>query len=135
MRPSVNETDFLEVEDVLTIHQAQIRRFGGSDGLRDRGLLESAVAQPQAGFGGVRLHEDIQAMAAAYWFHLVANHAFVDGNKRTGLVAALAFLELNGWTVVAESSELYEMTVSIASGQLEKGTAASWLRAHTRHTR
>lgn len=70
--------------------------FGGSDGLRDANLLASTVAQPSATFGGSLLHEDLFAMAAAYLFHIVMNHPFIDGNKRTGLAAALVFLDING---------------------------------------
>ncbi len=88
--------DFLQVEDVLLFHRDQIDLYGGEHGVRDMGLLESAVAQPNAGFGGQYLHEDLFEMAAAYLFHLVKNHPLVDGNKRIGAVSALAFLKLNG---------------------------------------
>jgi len=125
------DIDFLSVDNVLHIHAAQIARFGGAGGVRDRGLLESALAQPQAGFGAVALHGDIWAMAAAYWFHLVRNHAFVDGNKRVGLVAALAFLELNGIELFCGDEELYDLTMALAVGQLSKDDAAHWLRHHT----
>jgi death-on-curing protein len=88
--------DFLSLEDVLCLHADQVRLFGGHEGVRDLGLLESAIAQPQAMFGGEYLHHDIFEMAAAYVFHLVQNHPFCDGNKRTGVVAALVFLDFNG---------------------------------------
>ena len=76
--------EFLTLDDVLESHREQIRVYGGSEGLRDLGLLESAIAQPPAGFGGVPLHRDLYEMAAAYLFHLVQNHPFIDGNKRVG---------------------------------------------------
>ncbi len=80
---------FLDLEDVLLIHAEQLARFGGAPGLRDRGLLESAVAMPRASAGGEFAHPDVFAMAAAYAFHTAQNQPFVDGNKRTGLLAAV----------------------------------------------
>jgi death-on-curing protein len=95
--------DFLSVVEVLFLHEEQLARYGGGTGIRDIGLLESAVAQPQATFGSEYLHADLFQMAAAYAFHIAQNQPFVDGNKRTGLVAALVFLDLNG--VFAEDTE------------------------------
>ena len=83
---------FLAAEDILYIHRDQIERFGGEHGVRDQHLLESAIAQRQATGGGQYSHNDVVEMAAAYLFHIVQNHPFVDGKKRTGAVAALAFL-------------------------------------------
>jgi death-on-curing protein len=96
----VNEPEFLTVEDVLELHARSLDRFGGGEGIRDRGLLESAVAAPQAGFGGQFAHSDLYEMAAAYAFHIAQNQPFVDGNKRAGLGAALVFLvsRNGGWT-------------------------------------
>ncbi len=88
--------DFLQIQDVLLLHGDQVDRYGGEHGVRDLALLESAVAQPQATFGGEFLHKDLFEMAAAYLFHIVQNHPLVDGNKRTGLVTALTFLDFNG---------------------------------------
>jgi death-on-curing protein len=98
-RVSVNivEPVFLSLDEVLEIHEQQIERYGGSHGLRDAAGLESAVATPQATFGGKFLHTSIPAMAAAYLFHLCQNHAFIDGNKRVGANAAITFLLMNGW--------------------------------------
>src|SRR6266702_1459663 len=87
---------FLTTDQVLEIHSDQIARYGGMAGVRDLGLLQSALAQPQATFGGQLLHADLFEMAAAYLFHLVQNHPFVDGNKRVGAVAAIVFLLTNG---------------------------------------
>ena len=87
---------FLTLADVLEIHLYQLVHFGGSSGIRDLNLLKSAVAMPQMSFGGVMLHKDIYEMAAAYLFHLVENHPFIDGNKRTGAMAAIVFLDVNG---------------------------------------
>jgi len=92
----VTEPEFLDLEEVLEIHALQLAEFGGLGGLRDQRLLESAVAQARATAFGQLLHGDLFEMAAAYLFHIVKNHAFVDGNKRTALLAALVFLDING---------------------------------------
>jgi len=102
--------DFLSFAEVLEIHRDQIERYGGKTGIRDLGLLQSALAMPAAGFGGRYLHGDLFEMAAAYLFHIVRNHPFVDGNKRTGAVAALVFLSLNGMEIEA-SEDIFEQTV------------------------
>ena len=120
--------EFLTVADVLAIHAGQLELYGGESGVRDPGLLESAIAQPQASFGGEFLHVDLFEMAAAYLFHITKNHPFIDGNKRTGLVAALVFLDLNGVSVEGERSELYELTLQTALGRADKPRIAAELR-------
>jgi death-on-curing protein len=125
------EIHFLTVDEVLAIHADQINRYGGSIDLRDRGLLESAVATPAATFDGQHLHGDIFEMAAAYLFHLVQNHPFVDGNKRTGAVAADVFLALNGFRLTASESEYYAIVVETARGTGRKNNLADFLRKHT----
>jgi len=90
----VNDPVFLDVDDVVWIHDVQIELFGGQTGTRDRGLLESAVAMPQQRFGDAYLHEDLFAMAAAYAFHISENQPFIDGNKRTALAACLDFSQI-----------------------------------------
>jgi death-on-curing protein len=115
---------FLTVEQVLVLHQRQLDRFGGGAGLRDPGLLESAVAQPQASFGGELAHDGLFAMAAAYLFHIVSNHPFVDGNKRVGLLAAATFLHLNGIPILHSSEALYELTMGVAEGRIDKAAVA-----------
>lgn len=122
------EPDFLTVEDVTQIHDEQLAAYGGAAGVRDRGLLESAVATPQASFGETYLHEDLAHMAAAYAFHLAQNQPFVDGNKRTGLVAALVFLDLNGVTVLDPQERLYDAMIAIAERRLDKDGLAELLR-------
>ena len=124
--------EFLGVEDVLAIHAAQISLYGGAHGVRDLGLLESAVAQPQATSRGEYCHAFPFAMAAAYMFHIVQNHPFPDGNKRTGLVAALAFLGLNGTEINAPKGSLYELTMSVASGRIGKAEIAEFFGSHAR---
>lgn len=119
---------FLDVDDVLTLHEEQIARFGGAAGVRDQGLLESAVAQPQASFGGQFVHADLFEMAAAYVFHLAQNQPFLDGNKRTGLVAALVFLDLNGVCLDQPSDRLYQAMMDLAIRKLDKAGLADLLR-------
>jgi death-on-curing protein len=120
--------EFLTVDDVIDNHAHQVEQFGGSHGLRDRGLLESAVAQAEVSFGGEYVHPDLFAMAAAYLFHLVSNHAFIDGNKRVGLAAALVFLDLNGEAIETGTEQLYELTMGVACGEIDRDTVAASLR-------
>jgi death on curing protein len=115
-----DDVTFLDLDDVLDIHEAQLERFGGASGVRDARLLESAVAQPQASFGGEYVHEDIFAMAAAYAFHIAQNQPFLDGNKRTGLMAALVFLDLNGASIDRPNDRLYQAMMDIATRRLDK---------------
>jgi death-on-curing protein len=119
--------DFLDFDDVLDVHTAQLGVFGGGSGLRDPALLGSAVAQPQAAFGGQYAHDGLFAMAAAYLFHVVSNHPFVDGNKRAGLLSALAFLDLNGVTLARPTAALYALTMGVAEGRVEKAAIAAEL--------
>ena len=121
---------FLGVEDVLHIHEHGIALGGGSLGLRDNSLLESAVAMPQAGFGGEYLHTDIFEMAAAYLFHIVMNHPFIDGNKRAGFSTALAFLDLNGIEVLMSQTEAYNLVIGVCEGTITKQQLAAAFRDH-----
>jgi death-on-curing protein len=111
---------FLSLDEVLEIHDEQIERYGGSAGLRDAAGLESAVATPQATFGGEFLHASIPAMAAAYLFHLCQNHPFIDGNKRVGANAAITFLLINDWEPLFDEMELADVVLSVAAGGLRK---------------
>jgi death-on-curing protein len=124
----VIEPLFLTVEDVEEIHSESLARFSGSPGIRDRGLLESAVATPQVGFGGAYLHPSLFDMAAAYAFHIAENQPFVDGNKRAALGAALVFLRLNDIDVDDPEERLYEVMIAIATHQLDKTGLAALLR-------
>lgn len=121
---------FLGLDEVLEIHQDQIRRYGGAAGIRDMGLLQSALAMPQAGVQGKYLHADLPEMAATYLFHLVKNHPFVDGNKRVGAVAALVFLAMNGAGVRCTNEDLAGMVLDVARGRIEKSSVAEFLRGH-----
>ena len=121
-------TQYLSVEQVLALHRALVREFGGADALRDRGGLESAVARPAMTFGGEDLYEDLAAKAAALMHSLVLNHPFVDGNKRIGVVAAEYFLDGNGYLVSATDEELEVVTLAVAQGTFEVEALAIWFR-------
>jgi death-on-curing protein len=125
---------FLTFDEVLALHADQIRRYGGEPGLRDTGLLSSALATPQATFDGKFLHATLFEMAAATLYHLCQNHPFLDGNKRTALAASLAFLWLNGHEVLADPDELTELVLGVAGGEVTKSDVAVFLRQHARKT-
>ena len=124
----MNKPIYLTLAEVIDIHNNQIDLYGGRSGARDLGLLQSAIAQPEASFGGEWLHEDIFAMASAYAFHICKNHPFVDGNKRTALASALVFLEMNGISLVDPKQKLLEAMLSMAEGKLSKQQFAQVLR-------
>ncbi|HET9000473.1 MAG TPA: type II toxin-antitoxin system death-on-curing family toxin [bacterium] len=123
---------FLDLEEALLIHDDQIKRYGGAGGIRDLSLLQSALAMPQAGSGTAYSHVDLFEMAAAYVFHIVKNHPFLDGNKRTGIVAALVFLEMNGVRVRATNEALFNAVLAVAAGTLQKSGIAEFFRKHSR---
>lgn len=123
---------FLTLEDVLEIHSELVDRYGGSQGVRDLGLLQSALAMPQVGSGGSYFHSDVFEMAAAYLFHIVKNHPFIDGNKRTGTVAALEFLWLNGHAVNAPSATFEKLILDVAESRADKAAVAGFFRRYSR---
>ncbi len=124
------QPEFLEVDDILQIHADQLERYGGPQGIRDVGLLASAVAMPKATYAGHFLHGDLFEMAAAYLFHITRNHPFLDGNKRAGAASALVFLDLHGIEVNSTDDELYELVIGVAKGTTDKQAVAGFLRAH-----
>jgi death-on-curing protein len=126
---------FLELAEVVEIHRDQIARYGGAEGIRDVGLLQSALAMPAAGAGGEYFHDDLFSMAAAYLFHITKNHPFVDGNKRVGAVAALIFLDLNGIELVAPEEDFEALVTGVADGRIAKAQVAQFLRDHDPSTR
>lgn len=119
---------FLDKATIIAFHNDQIEKYGGSKGVRDENLLESALAQPEATFDGEYVHEDIYMMAAAYGFHICSNHPFYDGNKRTALIAMYTFLYVNGFQVNADNKSLYAIMMDLASGKVEKSELAAFLR-------
>ena len=128
----MSEPRFLTRDEVLEIHAAQIDRRGGTHGILDSGKLDSALGQPQSGFGGQFLHESIFEMAAAYLFHIARNHAFMDGNKRTALMCAYTFLDQNGYQIIADGDELEELTMRTARGEADKAEIARFFEENTR---
>jgi death on curing protein len=124
------DPQFLTLDEVIAIHRDQIERYGGSLGVRDWGLLKSAIAMPAATFGGQYLHSDLCEMAAAYLFHIVQNHPFIDGNKRVGAVAADVFLTLNDLRLIFGQDEFADFVLSVACGETSKSAAAEFLRSH-----
>ncbi|CAN5252462.1 type II toxin-antitoxin system death-on-curing family toxin [soil metagenome] len=126
------EPRFLSIDELLGLHQRQIERYGGTAGLRDLGLLQSAAALPGASFDGAWLHGSLEEMAAAYLFHLCQNHPFVDGNKRLATVAMTVFLVLNGLRPSFTEDELVELTMAVASGKRTKAEAAIAIASHVR---
>ena len=123
---------FLSVEDVIEIHADQIQRYGGSLGIRDVGLLHSALGMPEAGIGDQYLHAGLFEMGAAYLYHIVQNHPFIDGNKRTGAMAAFVFLKLNGFTLVADESVFETLVLQAAQGQTGKDGIAKFFRENAK---
>ena len=128
----MSEPEFLALDEVLALHADLIRRYGGSTGLRDLALLQSALAMPEASYGGERLHGSLFEMAAAYLFHLARNHPFVDGNKRVGAAATLAFLHMNGYRLEIGEPALVKLVLGVASGKVGRAGLADFLRAHCR---
>ena len=122
------EPIFLGLDEVIEIHNDQIKRYGGHAGIRDIELLKSAIAMPAACFGGDYLHTDIYEMAAAYLFHIVRNHPFIDGNKRTGAVASVVFLIMNGIELHADEDSFEKMVLSVAEGKIDKAAVAQFFR-------
>ncbi len=118
----------LSVEIVREIHAQAIARFGGSDGVRDHALLESAVAAPQASFGGKSPYRDLAEVAAAYLYYLCRNHPFIDGNKRAALGGCVVFLRLNGVEPRPDGPEWEELVLPVSSGRLDREQAAIRLR-------
>jgi len=124
--------DFLSEADLFDLHQVARESVGGSAGLRDAGLLVSALAAPQAGFGDQYLPEDIPVMAAAYLYHLIRNHPFVDGNKRVAMLACLTFLDSNSFECLLTEEEWILLVLAIAQGKLAKDECTRRIQAACR---
>ena len=114
---------------VIAVHAEQIAEHGGSEGIRDRGLLSSALDRPRnlAGYGMPTVFD----LAAAYVFGIMQNHPFIDGNKRTGFLAAYVFLALNGWKLIAAEASAVEAALALASGRMSEAEFAGWLKAQS----
>jgi death-on-curing protein len=122
---------FLTRDQVIALHKLQIDQFGGVAGVKDEGLLLSALGQPESGSGDKYFHNDLYEMAAAYLFHLVKNHAFNDGNKRIAALAAAVFLQVNGLIVVADEDEFERLVLDAAQSLVLKKQIADFFRKNT----
>jgi death on curing protein len=121
---------YLSIEEVFSLHSLLIAQSGGASGLRDRGALESAVAQPEASFGGEELYPSLSEKAAALGHSLIQNHPFVDGNKRIGHGAMEVFLLLNGYEIEALVDEQEKIIIGVASGKISRIEFSEWLGKH-----
>lgn len=126
---------YLYPKQVLYLHQEIMERSGGSAGVRDQGLLESAVYRPQASFGGEDLYPDLFSKAAALGHSIIKNHPFVDGNKRTGFEAMRLLLRLNGYDIQASLNATFNFVLAIAEGDLKEQAIADWLKNHSKQRR
>lgn len=120
----------IQLEDILMVHDASIERFGGSKGIRDKGLLESAIARPFQTFGGEALYPDPFSKAAALAESLIINHPFVDGNKRTGFAGMAALLMEYGLILQATQQEAYTTIIRVSTGEMDFDALRDWLQAH-----
>jgi death on curing protein len=111
---------FLTLNQIILIHDKLVNLYGGAQGLRDINLLKSAIAQPKVTFDGKFLHQNINEMAAAYAYHIIKNHAFLDGNKRTGIFSAIVFLEKNRFAVKLSQKQFYQIAVGVAVSKISK---------------
>ena len=123
---------FITFEEVLAIHDSMVEQHGGSFGIRDAGLIQSAISRPQASFGGQYLYESIFDKAAALFHSLLFNHAFVDGNKRTTVTSTARFLHLNGYDFVAEQEEIVTFALLAENTHPSLEEIALWLQKHTK---
>ena len=126
---------YLFPRQVLYLYQQIIAQSGGTIGLRDEGLLESAVYRPQASFGGQDLYPDLFSKVAALGHSIISNHPFVDGNKRVGFEAMRLMLRLNGYDLHASLEAKFDVVMDIAKGKLTEQTMADWLKQHSRSYR
>lgn len=133
---------FLTYEEVIEIHVDQVTRYGGSGGVRDEGLLRSAIAQPEASFGEDLLHPTLEAQAGAYLYHIVKNHPFIDGNKRAGAACCLVFLDINGHELDPKLDDIVgptghthfeEIVLAVASGSMTKDELITFIGNNVRH--
>ncbi len=123
----MSETLYLDMADVLALHSRQVEKFGGTDGIRDAGLLEAAINRPRSGY-----YADLHEEAAALWESLTMNPCFVDGNKRVGFAGVYVFLRLNGLRIVASEKEALGFILrSIEQGTFTKDNLDAWLRSNT----
>lgn len=122
---------FLSTEQVIAIHSNQIELYGGQDGIRDYNMLESAVGAPKSSFGGKLLYKTLPEMAAACFFSIINNHAFIDGNKRTAVMTAYVFIYMNGYELQVDEDELVDFAVNVIEQRLSREAIAQFLDKDT----
>src|SRR6056297_3922348 len=127
----MNNIEFIPKDIILFFHEQLVKIYGGSSGIRDENLLDSALEQPKATYQDEYLHDSLIKMAAAYGYHLCNNHAFVDGNKRIALIAMDVFLQRNGFEIIASEKETYKMMITLATGEFTKNQLVEWLKHNT----
>ena len=127
----MKKTNFISLESVLAIHESMIDLYGGSHGIRDLGLIQSALARPQSSFSGEDLYISIFDKAAALFHSLLFNHGFVDGNKRTSLTTTARFLYINGYKLKATDREFVDFPLLVENKHLSLEDIATWLEKHT----
>jgi death on curing protein len=125
-------TKFLTIEQVLIIHEDQVARYGGTSGLRDLTLLESALFRPQTTFGNEELYPTLFDKSAALMHSLVLNHPFLDANKRTAITSSIVFFEINGYRLYVSQDELVETTVQVATKQIDMEQLSAWFKKNTK---
>jgi len=125
----VNQPLWISKRAVLAMHSEQLAEHGGSDGIRDETLLDSALAKPHNVFAYAD-EPDIFRLAASYAFGIARNHAFIDGNKRTALVVSLTFLDRNGWEISSSKEDLYFTFLHLAEGSLSEEDLTAWFTKH-----
>ena len=123
---------YITLDVVLAIHDDMVERYGGSFGIRDLGLIQSALARPQASFGGEDLYPTVLDKAAALFHSLIFNHAFMDGNKRTSITATARFLYINGYELTAEKEEFVAFPLRVENKHLSLEEIAKWIEGHTK---
>lgn len=128
----MKQTKYLLFDEVIAIHDSMIELYGGSFGIRDIGLIQSAISRPQASFGGVDLYPTIFDKAAALFHSLMFNHAFLDGNKRTTMTTTARFLAINGYSVAVTQKEFVEFPIRVENKHLSLEKIASWLKKYTK---
>jgi death on curing protein len=119
---------FLTIEEIIDFNRLLIKLYGGIFGIRDYNLLDSALHQPQFFIAGNYIHKDIYLMAAAYLYHIIKNHPFIDGNKRTGIFAAINFLEYNYVEIDLDQKEFYKLAIDVANSKMSKQKIANFLK-------
>jgi death-on-curing protein len=125
---------WISTELAIAIHKRQLAEHGGADGVRDMGLLESAINRPRHLFAYEQPTPEVPALAAAYAFGIARNHAFIDGNKRTAYVVCRTFLLLNGYDLTAPREERYRTFLDLAAGSVSQEQLTTWLTANSRQT-